>query len=284
MAELTTLCGTPLRVRGKAMQALRWIVAASLSLAVGGCASLRTEPSPDLQRALAPTGPLRVAFLSGPLYATKDPATGELKGVAMDLGRELARRIGVPYQPVVYANPAATLAGAKSSEWDVALMGINPERAAAVDFSAPYMDVEQGFLVRAGVPVGTASEVDKPGTRVAVVEGTSADVHLSGSLKNATLVRTKSIRDLDAAIDAGRADVIAATKASLFERSAQRPGTRVLDGRFLVEPLGMGVPKGRDPAASSYVGQFVEEAKARGIVKSAIEKAGLRGVTVARSR
>lgn len=226
-----------------------------------------------------------MAFFSGPLYATKDPATGELKGVAMDLGRELARRIGVPYQPVVYADPAATLAGPRSSERDVPLMGIHPERAAVLDFSAPCMDVEQGFLVRAGFPVGTASEVDRPGTRVAVVEGTSADVRLSGSLKDATLLRTKSIRDLDAAFDAGRAAVIAATNAPLFERSAQRAGTRVLDGRFLVEPMGMGVPKGRDPAASSYVGRFVEEAKvARGIVKSAIEKAGLRGVTVARPR
>lgn len=225
-----------------------------------------------------------MAFLSGALYATKDPATGELKGVAIDLGRELARRIGVPYRPVVYSNPAATLAGAKSSEWDVALMGINPERAAAVDFSAPFMEVEQGFLVRAGVPVATASEVDKPGTRVAVVEGSGADAHLSGALKNATLVRTKSIRDLDAAIDSGQADVIAATKASLFERSANRPGTRVLDGRFLVESIGMGVPKGRDATASAYVGKFVEEAKARGVVKSAIENAGLRGVTVAPPR
>jgi polar amino acid transport system substrate-binding protein len=186
-----------------------------------------------------------VAFFSGPLYATKDPATGELKGVAMDLGRELARRIGVPYQPVVYADPAATLAGPRSSERDVPLMGIHPERAAVLDFSAPCMDVEQGFLVRAGFPVGcAASEVDRPGTRVAVVEGTSADVRLSGSLKVATLLRTKSIRDLDAAFDAGRAAVIAATKAPLFERSAQRAGTRVLDGRFLVEPHGNGRPEG----------------------------------------
>ena len=263
------------------MQATRWIVAASICFAVAGCASNWTASSSNAERALAPTGQLRVAFLSGPLYATKDPATGDLKGVAIDLGRELARRIDVPFQPVVYSNPAATLAGAKSSEWDVALMGINQERAAAIDFSVPCMEVEQGFLVRAGVPIAVASEVDKSGTRVAVVEGTGADAYLSGSLKNATLVRIKSIRDLDAAIDSGLADVFAATKASLFERSANRPGTRVLDGRFLVESIGMGVPKGRDATASAYVGKFVEEAKKRGLVKSAIDKAGLRGVTVA---
>jgi polar amino acid transport system substrate-binding protein len=86
----------------------------------------------------------------------KIPTTGELKGVAVDLGRELARRVGAPFQPVLYPSPAAIIVGAKSGEWDVALMGINAERAAVMDFSAPYMEVEQGYLVHAGVPTATS--------------------------------------------------------------------------------------------------------------------------------
>ena len=157
------------------MRATHWLIAAALGLLFGGCASTQTTPPTQALQALAPTGQLRVAFLSGVLYATKDTTTGELKGVAVDLGREVARRMGVPFQPVLYPNPAAIIAGAKSGEWDVALMGINAERAAAVDFSAPYMEVEQGYLVRVGVPVTTASEVDKPGIRIAVIEKAGAD-------------------------------------------------------------------------------------------------------------
>ena len=90
-----------------------------------------------------------------------------------------------------------------------------------------------------------------------------------------------SAADLYALFGAGKADVIAATKTALFAEAEKQPGSRVLDGRILFEPIGMGVPKGRDTAAAAYVGKFVEEAKAEGLVKSAIERAGLRGVVVA---
>ena len=264
-----------------AMRVTHWFIAGMLGFLFSGCASTQTAPTAETRQALAPTGQLRVAFLSGVLYATKDSATGELKGVAVDLGRELAHRIGVPFQPVPYSSPAAIIAGAKSAEWDVALMGINADRATAVDFSAPYMEVEQGYLVRAGLPIATESDVDKVGIRVGVVERAGADVFLSATFKNATLVRAKSVADLYALIDSGKADVIAATKTSLFAEAQKRPGSRVLDGRILMEPIGMGVPRGRNPSAVAYVGKFVEDAKAAGLVKAAIEGAALRGVVVA---
>jgi len=263
------------------MRATHWFIAGILGFVFSGCASVQTSPNPETRQALAPTGKLRVAFLSAAIYATKDPATGELKGVAVDLGRELARRIGVPFEPVIYPSPAAIINSAKSGELDVALMGINPERTAAMDFSAPYMEVEQTYLVRAGVPIATMSDVDKAGVRVGVLEKAGADVHLSGTLKNAMLVRVKAVSELYGLLDSGKADVIAATTTTLLAGAQKRPGSRVLDGRILAEPIGLGVPKGRDAAAAAYVGRFVEAAKAEGLVKSAIERASLRGVVVA---
>jgi len=263
------------------MKAIHWFLAAIFAFFLGGCGSIQTSPTAQTRQALAPTGKLRVAFLSGPLYAVKDPASGDLKGVAVDLANELARRVGVPFQPVVYPNPAAIVAGAKSGDWDVALMGINAERAAAMDFSAPYMEVEQTYLVRAGVPVTTMSEVDRPSIRVGVLEKGGADVLLSGTLKNATLVRAKTVPELYALLDSSKADAIAASTSALSTGAQERPGSRVLDGRILAEPIGMGVPKGRDAAAAAYIGQFVQDAKAAGLVKSALDGARLRGVVVA---
>ena len=263
------------------MRVTHWLPPAILAFLLSACASTHTVAPAEARQTLAPTGQLRVAFISGPLYASKDATTGDLKGVAADLGKELARRVGVPFQPVVYANPAAIITGARSGEWDVALMGINAERAATVDFTAPYMQVEQGYLVRAGVPVAAVSEVDKAGIRVGVIENAGADGFLSGRLKNATLVRAKTVADLYALVDSGGADVIAATKTGLFAEAQKRPGSRVLDGHILVEPIGMAVPKGRKAAAAAYVGRFVEDAKAAGLVQSAISGAGLRGVAVA---
>lgn len=245
------------------------------------CAVPQTGAGSEASAAVAPTGNLRVAFLLGPIYATKESATGELRGVAIDLGQELARRIGMPFEPVSYASLPEVISGAKTGAWDVALMGVNTERAAVMDFSAPYMEVEQGYLVRAGVSIATESDVDKAGIRIGVIEKAGADMLLSRTLKDAGLVRTASVPDLYALLDAGKVDVIAATKVALFAAAASRSGSRVLDGRILVEPIGMGVPKGRDGAAAAYVGKFVQDAKAEGIVKSAIERAGLRGVVVA---
>ena len=262
------------------MRTTHWLMTAIIGLLLMG-AGIATAPTPEALQALAPTGKLRIAFLLGPIYATKDPATGELKGVAVDLGKDLARRVGVPFDPVVYPNPPALVDGAKSGAWDDALVGINDERASVMDFSAPCLEVEQGYLVRADVSIATASDVDKAGIRIGVLEKSGADLYLSRTLKNAMLVRVKSLPENYALLDTGKADVIAATKPALFTGAASRPGSRVLDGRILVEPIGMGVPKGRNAAAAVYVGKFVEEAKAAGLVKSAIERAELRGVVAA---
>ncbi|MGZ8274042.1 MAG: transporter substrate-binding domain-containing protein [Burkholderiaceae bacterium] len=261
------------------MHAIGRLMATLGVVVLSSCASM--PGGEQTRQSLAPSGQLRVAFLAGPLYATKDPGTGEFKGVAVDLGRSLAGHIGVPMQTVVYPNPTAIVDGAKAGEWDVAFMGMNAERAAAVDFTAPYMEVEQGLLVRGGVSITTATEVDKPGVRVGVLDKAGADVLLSRTLKNATLVRVKGTGDLEALLASGNAEVIAATKTFLYGRLASQPGARLLDDRILVEPIAMAAPKGRDPTAVAALSRFVEDAKGSGQVKEAIDRAGLRGVVVA---
>lgn len=271
--------------RGRlAEHAVRGVVTAVLGLLCSACMGLHTAPTDETRQAIAPTGKLRVAFLSAPIYVTKDAATGELKGVAVDLGKELAQRVDVPFDPVVYANFPELMSGARSGQWDVAMMGVDPERAKAVDFSAPFMNVEQGFLVRAGVTIAAGSAVDVSGVRVGVLEKSSLDAFLSRTLKNATIIRAKTLAENSAMLDAGQTEVMVATKPTLFAAAASRPSTRVLDSGLPGDPVGMAVPKGRDAAAARYVGQFVEEAKAQGMVTASIERAGLRGVTVAPPR
>ena len=258
-----------------------WLVAVVFGLLFVGCAGMQSGKNAETRAALAPTGKLRVAFLMAPIYATKDSETGELKGVAIDIGKELAQRTGLPFETVVYTNFSEMLNGAKSSQWDVALMGVDPQRATVVDFSAPFMNVEQGYLVRPGAAINATSDVDVRGIRVGVLEKSSLDNTLSKALKNATIVRAKTISDNYALLDAGNTDVMAATKPALYNGAQSRPGTRVVDADFPVDAVAMTVPKGRDAAAAEYVAKFVEAAKTEGLVKSAIERAGLRGVVVA---
>ncbi len=146
----------------------------------------RTAPRPEARQALAPTGKLRVALqLGSPHNAIRDSASGEMKGVGHDLGRELARRLGVPFEPITYPSVGALLDAGKAGAWDVAFVGFSPARAKEWDFTALHMEVEFGYLVPAGSAISTMADVDRPGIRVAVQEKSQPDLFVSRTLKTA---------------------------------------------------------------------------------------------------
>jgi len=252
-----------------------------LALLFVGCASIDTAPTPEARQALAPTGKLRVGLQMGsPHNVVRDPVSGEMKGVAFDLGKELARRIGVPFEPVLYPSVGALLEGGKSGAWDVAFVGFSAARAKEWDFTPLHMEMEFGYLVAASSSITTMADVDRVGTRVAVQEKSQPDVFVTRTLKSAEVVRGPSLAATMEMLKSGRADAIFSIKPSLFEASSQSPGYRVLDGRAGVDPHAMVMPKGRD-AGAEYARRFIEDAKSRGLVKAAIDRAGMRGAVVA---
>ncbi len=98
----------------------------ALTLALGIAAGvigeqiLNAQQAPDPRVAdLVRAGRVRVGLGLVPTFATKDPATGELRGVAVDLARALAARLGVEFLPVEYPSPANVLEGVKVGAWDV---------------------------------------------------------------------------------------------------------------------------------------------------------------------
>jgi polar amino acid transport system substrate-binding protein len=263
------------------MRTTDWLMAAILGLMFTGGAGISTASTPEARQALAPTGKLRVALqLANPLNVIQDSASGEMKGVGFDLGKELARRIGVPFEPVLYPSVGALLDSGKSGAWDVAFVGFSPARAEAWDFTGLHLEVEFGYLIPAGSAISTMADVDQPGIRIALQEKSNPDIFFSRTLKYTVAVRASSNLGALEALKSGRADVMGSIKPVLFEMSNQLPGSRVLDGRPGIDPHAMVMPKGRDLAVA-YARSFIEDAKSEGVVKAAIERAGLRGVVVA---
>ncbi len=261
------------------MRTVQCVVTAILAIVFGGCAINQITPTPQERQALAPTGKLRVGLLStNPVHVTRDPASGEFKGVAIDLGKELARRLGVPFEVVGYPTIPAFMKSVGSAQWDIAVFGFSPERAKVMDFSLPYMEVETGYLVPKGSSISALPDLDKTGVRIAVQEKGVADVRLSAALRNAVLVRASNFAGAFDLLRAGSADALAGVKPFLSDTSKKLPGSRILDGRISAESIGFAVAKGRD---LTYIRKFVESAKTEGIVKAAIERAGLIGVVVA---
>ncbi|HEY3066028.1 MAG TPA: transporter substrate-binding domain-containing protein [Methylomirabilota bacterium] len=262
------------------MRTTGWLLTL-LGLLLTGCAGRSTAPTPEARQALAPTGKLRVALqLGNPLNVIRDSASGETKGVGFDLGQELARRIGVPFEPVLYPSIGALLDGGKSGAWDVAYIGFTPERAKEWNFSGLHLEVEFGYLVPGASSISTMADVDRPGIRVAVQEKSGPDVFFSRTLKNAVVIRASSNAGALEVLKSGRAEIMGGIKPVLFEMSNQLVDSRVLDGRPGIDPHAMAMPKGRD-LGTAYARQFIEDAKSEGLIKAAIERAGVRGVGVA---
>lgn len=262
------------------MNFARLAIASLLSLLLAACAANPADPGERVRQALAPTGALRVGLLSVPVHSIRDPYSGELRGVSHDLGRELAKRLAVPFTPIVYPNPSAYVAAGQAGAWDIGSLGVTPERQGLFDLAQPHLSVDYGYLVPADTRIASVSDADRPDVRVALVERSASDLTLTKELKQAGIVRG---RDLSALIDfvmMGDADVIAAQKTNLYNIASRIPGSRILDGRPGGEEQALAIPKGRDPSALEYVRAFVEDARRRGLVQQAIDRAGIRGVSV----
>ncbi len=245
--------------------------------ALTGCTSTSSAPTAEIQHVLAPTGSLRVALYPG--TPTSVLSQTDLRGVGYDLGKELARRLKVPFQPIVLANNAEVLEAMKTGRADVAFSNASAERMKVMDFTEPHLAIELGYLVRDKAPVATMADVDRPGVRVGVVTSSTSDADLSHDLKNAALVRVPTVASGIQMLSAGTLDVFATNKAILFDMSDKVPGSRVLDGSRGLERHALGIPKGRD-AGLPYAKAFIADAVAQGLVKDAVSRAGLRGAVV----
>ncbi len=230
----------------------------------------------DLLRA----GKVRVGVgVVAPHWAVKDAATGELRGLAIDLARAFAARLGLELVLVAYPSPPSILEGLKSDAWDVGFLAIDPSRAAVVDFSHPYLQIDATYLVPAGSSIRNVSDADRSGIRIAVTRKSVEEIILSRMLKRAELRAVETISAGLELVRAGNADVLAAPRPALLQSSVRIPDSRVLEDRFHAALAAMAVPKGL-AARLAYINEFIDDAKASELVQGAIERAGLRGVQV----
>lgn len=258
---------------------LRGIVPPIAALLLASCAG--TPPPPAAVADLAPGGTLRAAINYGnPLLAARDPATGQPRGVSVDLVRELARRLGVPVELATYAAAGKVVEAARADAWDVAFFAIDPVRAADTDFSPAYLVIEGAYLVPADSPIRSNDEVDREGVRVAVGRGSAYDLYLTRELKHARILRAPTSQAVTDMMLVDKLDVAAGVRQQMQADAQRLPGLRLLDGRFMAIHQAMALPKGR-PAGAAYLSHFVEEMKASGFVNDALRRHGIEGATLA---
>ena len=237
--------------------------------------------TPAARKDLASTGKLRAGINYGNfILAQKDKATGESRGVAVDLSNELARRLGVPLEIVAFDTVTALGDSAPDNRWDIAFLGSDPQREKIMGFSAAYVELNATYLVPGSSALKNAAEVDRAGLRVTAAARANYELWLQRNLKNAKLLSQPTNDAAFAFLSEGKADALAGLTEALIKLQAKLPGSRIVEGRFMAVQQSIAVPKGKD-AGLAYVKSMVEEAKASGLVERALQKTGARGVSVA---
>jgi polar amino acid transport system substrate-binding protein len=254
-------------------------------LACSATSAGSADPAMDaVMKELVPTGTLRVAIAVAPqpsaLYTIKDETNGKFRGVSVDLGSALAKELGVPVEFLPHLASGEIQNEAASGKWDVTFMPVDDERKKFVDFGNAYHLLQSTYLVAPGSKLMKVEDANEPGVRIGGVANTATFRAAHRTAPKATFVTLPGVDAAIAAMKAGDIDCIALSRESVSGLVAKIPGSRVLDGGFLNSSTAVAVSKGK-PAALAYVSQFVEEAKASGLVRKAFDDVNLKNSQVA---
>lgn len=234
--------------------------------------------------ALAPTGRLRVALLTtNPVLVSRDRGPLDINGVAPDIARKLADRLRVDFQPIRYSTVPQLLSAINVDAWDVTFLTIDPERSKLVDFTPPYLEVQNCIVVPPGSPLETTSALQASGIRIAAFEGSSNLLALSRKLSSPQFIVGKSTEGLSEIIRKRQADAFADNCPSGLALIEKVPGAHVLKNGMGVGLSGMGVKKGNTIGLKFLTG-FLEQEKRNGHIAYALSRARLQGVTLAQSQ
>jgi polar amino acid transport system substrate-binding protein len=191
--------------------------------------------------------------------------------VTVDLAREIGGRLGVPVELVCFDAARKSFEALTTGVEDIGFLAVEPAREAEVSFTAPYVVIEGVYLVRAGSPLATAAEVDRPGVRIGANGGSAYDLFLSRTLTQAEIVRGDDGIALFLEADL---DVAAGIRQPLARVVARHGGLRILEPRFMEIRQAVATPRPRSDAATALLRGTVEELKAGGFVAAALERSG----------
>jgi len=237
--------------------------------------------SPEVIAELAPRRVLRAGInLSNFLLVTRIGPSGDPEGVAPDLAREIGLRLNVPVKYVTFKTPGELADAAGGGVWDIGLIGAEPQRAEKIAFTAAYAEIEATYLVPAGSPLKSIADVDARGVRIAVTGRSAYGLWLDRNIKHAELLRTETLDSAYETFVRDKLDALAGLRPRLLSDVEKLPGARILDGKFTAVQQAIGTAR-RNTAAAAFLREFVEEAKASGLIARLIERHKVRGLSVA---
>ena len=236
------------------------------------------------KKELASTGKLRAAIAVAPapgvFFAIKDKSSGEYRGVTVELARALAAKVGVGVEFVVYSNSGQIVAAADRGEWDVTFLPVDEERRKAVVFGNPYCLLQSTYLVAPESSIQSLADIDRTGIRIVGVKNTATMRASAIVSPNASHTAVAGPAESVELMREGKADAIATGREALVAMATRIPGSRILDGAFLITTVAIAVPKDK-PAALAFARAFIKDATSSGQVRRLFDDFGLHTSIVA---
>jgi len=230
---------------------------------------------------LAPSGRLRAGINYGnAILAARDPGSGELRGVHVDLAREMGRRLGVPVDLQGRAAAGTLVEELKTGTLDVAFLSFEPSRAEEIAYSPAYLAVDATYLVPPGSPLCAAEEVDRPGVRIAIAAKGVYEFYLKRHLRHARLVSAPSTHAAFELFAADKLDALVGLRPRLAEDAGMMPGSRIVEGRFMLVEQAIASRRGHE-AGARFVRDFIRDAGRSGLLARIVDDNRVRGVTIA---
>ena len=240
-----------------------------------------TMLTPNILKSLATTGTLRAGVYTGNfLLITGKTPEGDPDGVSPDLCRAIAQKLGVPLKLIPFKSQDALVDAVGSNECDIGFVGADPDRAAKVTFTPAYVEIQATYIVPEASTIKHASEVDRAGVRIAVPARSAYGLWLNRNIKHAQLLEAEGF---DATIElfiTNKLDALAGLRVGLEVDIKKVPGTRIVEGEFTMVQQGASTRKG-DAIAAQFLFDFLEQAKASGLVAQLIQKHRVHGLHVA---
>lgn len=202
---------------------------------------------------------LRIGVASADPWFYKDPVSEKWSGVAVSLGEQLAKDLGVSPALVetTWANAPAAI---QADQLDVQfVLDATDARRKAIDFpEQPLFYYTLGALLRPGLSAKSWADLDKPDVKVGVTLGTSIDSTLTGLLKSAKIERFATNDEAVAAFVARRVDVVSQFHpALLVQQSRVRLGNLIIPTPATPVATSVGLRKDGDPTFRNWVGERI---------------------------
>ncbi len=197
----------------------------------------------------------------------KNPLSGKLEGIDIDIAHDLAKELGAELQ-FVETSFSAFIADLQTDKCDIGMFGLGAtlSRAKAVEFSEPYIITSIYGVTRKDHPkLKTWANLDQDGIVVAVVLGSYVETFMKGYLKKAKVLPVQPPATREGEVAAKRADILMTDYPIAKKLEALHDWTSIVAPTepLAVTPYAYAVAPG-DQIWLNYINLFVQTIKRDG--------------------